>query len=1264
MDNKTIFVRTLKGEDEVKRRTSSLSGDISRTLLLIDNKSTVDEISKRAAPSLRVVLHDTLKQLWNSGFIQSKDQAASAQAAPVKPVHIMPGNIPKMAVPKISTPAVGVPNNSVGADLDFTMIMRAPTPEILASEVLKSKVSTEAPLQADVEATAKARAEQEVRREAEAARVKAELEAAITRQRLEATKASAEAAAKALAAAETRAKQEAEAKALAQAEAQAARQAAEAGRIKAEQESARLRAEMAAAQARVEAEAKARALAEANARQEAEAKSRREAESARLKVEQEAAQVKAEFEAARAKAEAEARAAAESRAEAETKAKQEAEAARIKAEQEVARAQAEVQAARQEAEAARIRAELETTKLRAEIAATEVRAKAEATARQEAEEKSRREAESARLKAEREAAQAKAEFEVARAKAEAEARTAAEVRSAAESRAKQQAEDARIKAEQEAAQVRAELEATKMEAKVRAEAEEKARQEADAVRLKSEQEAEQAREQAVLEAAKTKVDIKAQDIAEEQRQLASVKENADALARARSDAVAARSMIATVLFFDVVGYTKQSVNKQIELKAQFNKLVSSFIGEIDESQRIILDTGDGAAIGFLQHPEDAIEVAMQFQHAVTANRHKDYPDLNVRMGINLGPVNVVKDMNGQMNMVGDGINDAQRIMSFAPQNQIYISRSCYDVVSRLSSEYAQLFKYRGVQKDKHKREHQLYEVVGKQKEAIVESARQEDSGLFAINFDLIAGKLAAPVSSDDVKAEVFVQEPESGLAPVAEPEAVAPPLIVIPKTQAEIEAEAKAAEELKVRQEAARLKAEAEGRELADEQSKVWSAAEQRAREQAAIQARIEEERVAQEAERAAKASQRVAKKHGKPLPWGKIGGGLFVLLLLLAALLPFVWPMQSYVAQIEKKLAVQLQQPVHVGHMQMALLPHPKLNLQEVTVGSKQELKAGNVELNFAMSALFADSKSLNSVEISDLVLSADAFGQALSWLRMAGGDAQYPVQHMVLQRTSISSEGFTLPVMSGGAEFDAHGGFVKAALNSEDGKLSVELQPIQSRWQVVLAIKDSRLPQLPDILFEELNIKGEVGAGEASFNEIEGRLYRGFLHGNAHLSWKDGWQMQGKVNVNSLELQNALPHINVTGEMEGTANFMLRGNKLSQLGDAPHLEGSFKVSKGSINNIDLVEIVRSASRNSAPGGRTHFDELSGLLQLDNSSQHLRQIRISSGAINAGGNIDVAPNKQLSGQLFVDLKMRAGMGSVPLQLSGKLGEPVLRPGR
>src|SRR3989338_1716144 len=541
MDSNTIFIKTGKGEDEMRNKSAHLVGDIKRALLMVDGTATFGEISKRAAPSLRSVLDEMFNELEKGGFIQDKAKAS---------------NIPRMVVPpKLVVPAKK-PVEDVDEELDFTAAFRPPSREAMAAEAAKAKAEADAKAKQEAETAKLKKAQQE----AEAARLKAEQEAA-------------------------KAREEAE---------QRARQEAEAARIKAEQEAA-----------------KAKAEAEARAKEEAERRAREEAEAARLKAQQEAeaARVKAEQEAAKAKAEAEARA----KEEAERRAREEAEVARLKAQQ--------------EAEAARVKAEQEAAKAKAE---------AEARAKEEAKRRAREEAE-----------------------------------------AKKADEEARLKAEQEAA-------------KAREEAERRAREEA---------------ELAEKAAAEAKAREEAELHAKEEAALA------EAAKRKPAAVQTSRSTSATVLFFDVVGYTKQPVNKQIQVKKQFNQLLSDCLGVLEDGDHIILDTGDGAAIGFLQHPEDALEVAMQFRKMVVANGHNDYPDLKVRTGIHLGPINVVQDMNGQNNMVGDGINDAQRVMGFAGTDQIYTSRPYHDFVSRLSDEYADLFQYRGSQQDKHGREHTVYEVV-------------------------------------------------------------------------------------------------------------------------------------------------------------------------------------------------------------------------------------------------------------------------------------------------------------------------------------------------------------------------------------------------------------------------------------------------------------------------------------------------------------------------------------------------------------------------
>jgi len=171
-----------------------------------------------------------------------------------------------------------------------------------------------------------------------------------------------------------------------------------------------------------------------------------------------------------------------------------------------------------------------------------------------------------------------------------------------------------------------------------------------------------------------------------------------------------RTFISSVLFLDIVGYSKQPVTEQIRLKEQFNTLAAHLISDIPENDRIVLDTGDGAALSFLGDPEDALFVAVKLRDAITEKQEAEFPDLHLRMGINLGPVKLLKDINGRPNLIGDGINVAQRVMNFAEPDQILVSRSFYDVVSCLSDEYRNLFSRQATQTDKHVREHELYEI--------------------------------------------------------------------------------------------------------------------------------------------------------------------------------------------------------------------------------------------------------------------------------------------------------------------------------------------------------------------------------------------------------------------------------------------------------------------------------------------------------------------------------------------------------------------------
>jgi len=168
-----------------------------------------------------------------------------------------------------------------------------------------------------------------------------------------------------------------------------------------------------------------------------------------------------------------------------------------------------------------------------------------------------------------------------------------------------------------------------------------------------------------------------------------------------------RTLVCSIVFLDIVEYSTKPVAEQLLFKQAFNKLLSSALENVSARDRVVLDTGDGAAITFLGDPEDALFVAMSLRAAARAEATGA---IAIRIGINLGPVRLVKDINGQMNIIGDGINVAQRVMSFSQSGQLLVSRSFYEVVSCLSLDYASLFSYVGARTDKHVREHEVYSV--------------------------------------------------------------------------------------------------------------------------------------------------------------------------------------------------------------------------------------------------------------------------------------------------------------------------------------------------------------------------------------------------------------------------------------------------------------------------------------------------------------------------------------------------------------------------
>jgi TolB-like protein/class 3 adenylate cyclase/Tfp pilus assembly protein PilF len=130
--------------------------------------------------------------------------------------------------------------------------------------------------------------------------------------------------------------------------------------------------------------------------------------------------------------------------------------------------------------------------------------------------------------------------------------------------------------------------------------------------------------------------------------------------------------IAHVLFIDIVGYSKLSINEQAAVVDKLNRIVrdSEQFQKAEAAARLIkIPTGDGMALVFYTNPEAPAQGAIEISRAM-----KRHPRLQLRMGVHSGPVSGVIDVNGHANLAGAGLNMARRVMDCGDAGHILLSK--------------------------------------------------------------------------------------------------------------------------------------------------------------------------------------------------------------------------------------------------------------------------------------------------------------------------------------------------------------------------------------------------------------------------------------------------------------------------------------------------------------------------------------------------------------------------------------------------------------
>ena len=150
---------------------------------------------------------------------------------------------------------------------------------------------------------------------------------------------------------------------------------------------------------------------------------------------------------------------------------------------------------------------------------------------------------------------------------------------------------------------------------------------------------------------------------------------------------------ANFFFVDIVGLsdTTMSTKTQIKKIETLNQLMAEChaFKSVPVESLLMLPTGDGCCLGFLQGPELPLLLAIELHKKLAEYNKAKIPSetVRVRIGLHSGNCFIVNDVLGNRNTWGPGIIYARRVMDFGDDGHILMTPTMAEDLRSLSDEY-------------------------------------------------------------------------------------------------------------------------------------------------------------------------------------------------------------------------------------------------------------------------------------------------------------------------------------------------------------------------------------------------------------------------------------------------------------------------------------------------------------------------------------------------------------------------------------------------
>lgn len=163
------------------------------------------------------------------------------------------------------------------------------------------------------------------------------------------------------------------------------------------------------------------------------------------------------------------------------------------------------------------------------------------------------------------------------------------------------------------------------------------------------------------------------------------------MSRSHNDSGLVRPALVRYVYIDIVDFSlDRSIEAQSDMLECLGRLVLQAITEQIPlgDQVLLLPTGDGICVCLVNliHPFDLdLQIALAvLERLYWLNQDQRDPSrsFELRVGVNENQDNLIVDIKGQLNVVGLGVNMAQRVMSVAGASGLFLGPAVYQRLSQ------------------------------------------------------------------------------------------------------------------------------------------------------------------------------------------------------------------------------------------------------------------------------------------------------------------------------------------------------------------------------------------------------------------------------------------------------------------------------------------------------------------------------------------------------------------------------------------------------